>query len=336
MAGRQQHALRSLSESDAEPIAPAIAHRPHALHHPERDWPQTNCYVDLLIELVASRGFEPAAMLGFTLAQDFEDDQFTFFKPRLADLERLYGLRIEELALYDRLEDHVERQVARGRVVMVEVDGFHLPDTRGVTYGLDHSKTTIGVAAMDRAARRIDYFHNDGYFALAGADYDAIFGAAGRPRDPAALFPYAEYARFDAPREAGEARAIAEALLREHFARRPANNPLRAFVARLPGLWAILEARPPCFFHAFAFNTFRQLGANFELLGSHLDWLRPDGAFAAESGLCKRLSSGAKALQFQAARASSRKRAFEPGETLEELAGAHDALFAELGHALAG
>lgn len=336
MPGRTQYALRSLTDALREPIAPATAHVRHELHHPERDWPQTNCYVDLWIELLAAHGFEPEAMLGFTLAQDFEDDQFTFFKPRLSELERLYGLRVEELALYDRLDEHVERQTARGRVVMVEVDGFHLPDTRGVTYGIDHSKTTIGVTAIDRAARRIDYFHNDGFFALDGEDFDGIFGRPGTQRDPASLFPYAEFVRFDRRRErASDARDIAEDLLREHFARRPTDNPLRAFAAQFPTLWAVMEARPPCFFHSFAFNTFRQLGANFELLGSHLDWLRQGGAFATQSEACRRLSAGAKALQFQVARASSRKRKLDPSETLEEMATVYDGLFEGLADNLA-
>ena len=68
------------------------AYRPSALHDPSRHWPETNCYVDLWIELLAALGFEPAAMLGFTVAQDFEGDQFTFFKVPLEDLEALYGV----------------------------------------------------------------------------------------------------------------------------------------------------------------------------------------------------------------------------------------------------
>jgi hypothetical protein len=330
MAGRPQSALLSLSDAELSPPKPAKPHFRHALHHAERDWPQTNCYVDLMIELVAMRGFEPEAMLGFTLAQDCEEDQFTFFKPRLADLERLYGLRVEELALYDRLDDHIARQTARGRVVMVEVDGYHLPDTRGVTYRIDHSKTTIGVAEIDLVARRIDYFHNDGYFALDGEDFDAIFGRAGETRDPSALFPYAEFVRFDRERAHDDLRGLAEELAREHFARRPSDNPIRAFAARFPALWTVLEARPPCFFHSLAFNTFRQLGANFELLGSHLDWLRPNGDLAAEAEACRRISAGAKAMQFQAARASSRKRVYDPRETLDELACVYDGLFGGL------
>ena len=52
-----------------------------------RIWPETNCYVDLWIEVLAAAGFTPEAMLGFTLTQDFEGDQFTFFKVPLEDLE---------------------------------------------------------------------------------------------------------------------------------------------------------------------------------------------------------------------------------------------------------
>jgi hypothetical protein len=330
MAGQTLFALRSPSE-DPAPLAPATPHERHALHHPDRDWPQTNCYVDLWIELLASRGLAPEAMLGFTLAQGFEGDQFTFFKPRIADLERLYGVRLEELSLFDRLDEQVERQVARGRVVFVEVDGHYLPDTRGVTYRIDHSKTTIGVAAIDLSARRMDYFHNDGYFALGGEDFDAIFGLAGEKRDPAALFPYAEFVRFDRAAPRDDIGEIAEELLREHFARRPSENPVRAFATAFAENWSRLMARPPCFFHSFAFNTFRQIGANFELLGSHLDWMRPDGGFAEEIATCRRISSGAKALQFQAARASSRKRVLEPSDALGELALAYDALLDGLG-----
>ena len=122
-------------------------------------------------------------------------------------------------------------------------------------------------------------------FALDGEDFDAIFGRAGAKREPAALFPYAEFVRFD--RDAARLttlRGMAEELLREHFARRPSDNPLRAFAARASRrcgtrCW---RARPASS-TASPSTRFRQLGANFELLGSHLDWLRPNGEFAAES-----------------------------------------------------
>ncbi|HHV70630.1 MAG TPA: DUF1839 family protein, partial [Ochrobactrum intermedium] len=82
-------------------VFPNIApdrYTPHALHAQTRIWPETNCYVDLWIEVLATLGVAPEAMLGFTLTQDFEGDQFTFFKVPLEDLEALYGVRATELA----------------------------------------------------------------------------------------------------------------------------------------------------------------------------------------------------------------------------------------------
>ena len=67
---------------------------PHALHTPgERTYTETNCYSDILIELVHARGDEPLAVMGFTVRMDFEGDQWTFFKPPPEDLEELFGDR---------------------------------------------------------------------------------------------------------------------------------------------------------------------------------------------------------------------------------------------------
>ena len=119
--------------------------RSHALHDASRDWQETNCYVDLWIEVLHARGLSPEAMMGFCVTQDFEGDQFTFFKVPLEDLETLYDIRVGELSIYDSLEGHVVEQIRQGRMALVEVDAFHLPDTRGITYRLEHSKTTIGI-----------------------------------------------------------------------------------------------------------------------------------------------------------------------------------------------
>lgn len=326
MAGLLQFAPRSNSEG-APRFSPAD-YVSHALHRPERDWPQTNCYVDLWIEVIATHGFAPEAMLGFTVRQDFEGDQFTFFKPPHADLEFLYGLRVDELALYDSLEDHIETQLDRGRIVVVEVDSFYLPDTRGISYRSEHSKTTIGIVGFDGAQSQMLYFHNDGLFALENEDFLGVLGCAAEQKRDDALFPYAEFARFE--EIAGppvDVREKAEQLLRVHLARRPERNPVSAFSAAFPQLWQNLEKRPPAFFNVFVFNTLRQFGANFELLGSHLDWLRPDGAFARESAECRLLSSAAKALQFNVARAATRRRPFDPTQALDEMAAAYDRLF---------
>ena len=58
----------------------------HRLHTQEREWAETNCYVDLWVELLPALGHPVEAALPFTVLQDFEGDQFTFFKFPLEDL----------------------------------------------------------------------------------------------------------------------------------------------------------------------------------------------------------------------------------------------------------
>ncbi len=284
---------------------------PHRLHDAERHWPQSNCYVDLLIEVMHAAGHEPVAALGFTVGQDFEGDQFTFFKFPTADLNRLAGLDIQELAIFDRLEGHALTQIERGRLPLVEVDAFYLPDTGGISYRSHHSKTTVGINALDPAARRMAYFHNDGYFALEGEDYDGIFGQwEGLPASALPLFPYAEFVKFDAAPPARDAAETAARLLAQHLARRPERNPLAAYAAAFGRHAEALAGRPPDYFHTYAFNTLRQVGANFELLASHLEWLGENGTdgLAPAVEAAGRIAQGAKTMQFKLARAMARGR----------------------------
>ncbi|WP_349359217.1 DUF1839 family protein [Stappia sp.] len=286
----------------------ADAHTPHALHAATRIWPETNCYVDLWIEVLSALDLEPRAMLGFTLTQDFEGDQFTFFKVPLEDLEALYGIRATELAVYEPVERHVATQIARGRLCLVEVDSYFLPDTHGVTYRSEHGKTTIAPTALDAERRRLSYFHNGGFFALEGEDFDGVF-QRGDHAQALPFLPYTEFAKFpETAPDAAATREMAEALLARHFARRPASNPLAAFAAHFAEDVAALAERPFEAFHAYAFNTLRQVGANFELAGDHLDWIAPDGRFAEEAAAARAIAETAKSLQFQLARALARKR----------------------------
>ena len=50
-----------------------------ALHGDGCDWPEKNCYADVWIAFLRSLKLEPVAMLGHTIAVDFEGDQWTFF-----------------------------------------------------------------------------------------------------------------------------------------------------------------------------------------------------------------------------------------------------------------
>ncbi|WP_306029193.1 DUF1839 family protein [Stappia sp. MMSF_3263] len=302
----------------------AEGYRPHALHDAERIWPETNCYVDLWIEVLAALGLEPRAMLGFTLAQDFEGDQFTFFKVPLEDLETLYGIRATELAIYDQVERHVAMQIARGRLCLVEVDSFFLPDTQGVSYRIEHGKTTVAITALDAAGRVLRYFHNGGFFELSGDDFDGVFQRGGFAQ-ALPFLPYTEFAKFPDAAPALELRETARELLAGHLARRPAENPFAAYARTFAADIEALSERPFEDFHKYAFNTLRQAGANFELAATHLDWLAGE-ELKREAEAALAIAQCCKTIQFQLARALARKRFTGLAEALSPAAAGWDAL----------
>lgn len=274
----------------------------HPLHDNERPWPQTNCSVDLLIELVAAYGLDPTWMLAFTLTQDFEGDHFTFFKVPSDDMEALYGLVVQELAVWDKLENHILEQLQRGHVVLVEVDGFYLPDTRGVTYRENHGKTTIGIFSLDQEKRQIAYFHNETRGVLADEDYDGVLQKLAS--QSTFLMPYCEVVkRMGAPSAYPANLALSQ--LRRHCFRRPTRNPFHAYSEVFASHLDALGSRGPAFFHAYAFNTLRQVGANFGLLESFLLRL-PGSDFFGAAASAHILAEEAKVLQFRLARAVMR------------------------------
>jgi Domain of unknown function (DUF1839) len=309
------------------------AYRAHGLHAPERVWPETNCYVDVWIEVLHALGLEPLAALAFTVAQDFEGDHFTFFKFPPEDLEKLFGLSVQELAIYDTLEAQVVTQVRRGRMPLVEVDSFFLPDTKGIAYQAEHTKTTIGVNSIDVSNRRLDYFHGPGYFTAEGSDYDGLFR---RSEDVASwdevLFPYVEFIKIDRDFTAPPFSDAAIALLRHHLGKRPRSNPVHAFHAELARSAEFLGDKPPEFFHKYAFNTARQFGANFEVLSSHLGWLqaRRESGLSTAIEKAREIATTAKTFQFQLARAFARKRFGGLEPLIEKMAASHDAVMSEL------
>ena len=115
-------ALRGLDAATTPPIS---------LHGLDRIWPETNCYADLWIELLHAQGLDPHAMLPFVFALDFEGDQWTFFKPQLADLRTLYGIDVQEMTLWRPLLDHALEHLGAGKLLSVEADSWWLPRYRG-------------------------------------------------------------------------------------------------------------------------------------------------------------------------------------------------------------
>lgn len=311
-----------------------LDYQSHALHDMERMWPETNCYSDLWIEVIAARGLMPEALFGSFVTQDFEGDQFTFFKTPLEDITDLYGIRVTELAVYNRIEDHIVAQIGRGRLCLVELDGYYLPDTAGVGYHVDHGKTTVAVNRLDLSARTMDYFHNRGFHHLSGDDFDGVFQR--HLVESGGLFlPYTEFVKFpESNPEPKQVRAEALRLLNRHFRMRPAHNPVASFAAVFRTQAESMADQPFSQFHHYAFNTLRQLGANFELFASHLDWLGQGGDFQTASQHAKRLSEVSKSAQFQLARAVSRRKFDALDHVMQPAVDAWDACMTALGEGL--
>ena len=305
------------------PVTPQTF-RCHPLHAPERCWAETNCSIDLWLEILHALGLTPEAALGFTATQDFEGDQFTFGKFLHAELQALFGIRVRELSVYEPIEVHILRQMQRGNMCLVEVDPFFLPDTGQAAYRRQHGKTTIAPNFIDLEGRRLEYFHNAGYCALEGEDFE---GALRPPMPEGTLFrPYMEFTNLDPhPLSPAELRAAASELYARHWANRPAQNPIRAFQQVAPAQAAALVDGGEAAFHEFAFHNLRMLGSNFDLLGAGLAWL--NGPADPRLALCEMIAETAKAAQFQLARAVARRRFDGFAQALDPAAQAWDRLF---------
>jgi hypothetical protein len=290
---------------------------PSRLHDPDRTFRETNCYVDVWIELLHTLGMDPASVMSFACTVDFEGDQWTFFKPPPEQLLRLCGIEVHEMQLYRPTVDHVVEQLTRGRTILIEVDSFYLPDTGGTAYRNQHVKSGIAIGAIEPLGERLHYFHGAGYYALSGEDYRGVF-RLGRTFSEDVLPPYVELVRFDAgPRlEGDQLRSAAYEILKGQLARKPARNPWLEFGERLlVDLPELISGTASS--HAYAFATVRQCGAAFELAKNFVEWLRSPGASAAVAiDALGRQVSGAKVLLFRLAR----RRMFDPVPTIRQLA----------------
>lgn len=286
------------------------------------DWPEKNCYIDLWIGLLRSLELEPMAMLGHTIAVDFEGDQWTFFKPPHAELRELYGIDVQELTVWRPLVDHIVEHLGAGKLVSTEADAWWLPDTAGTDYRTKHTKTTILVDRIDTQARRLGYFHNAGYFELEGEDYDEVL----RP----GLMPlFAELVRIDrrVARSDDDLKQRALRLLRTHYEWRPRRNPFTAFGERFARDMPAMREAGLEHYHAWAFASIRQAGAAFELAAAHADWLGIPEAAAQ----FREISAANKSLILKGARAAATGKVFDPNEPMSVMAKAWDDGMAALG-----
>jgi hypothetical protein len=275
------------------------------LHREDRVWQETNCYVDLWIEVLHGLGLDVNAALAFTLNLDFQGDQWAFFKFPLEDLRALYGIDVNEMNVWRPLEHHVAEQLGLGRMMTIEVDSWYLPDTAGVSYQIEHVKTSIATNMIDPDARHLGYFHGSGYYEVSGADFDGLFHLDA-PRPERLLPPYVELIRLDDLRRptADDLTAAALSLAEEHLARRALTNPFGRFRKRFEDDVNWLREQDIETFHHYAFANLRQCGACAELAASFLEWLDGRGVTRLTGGVepLRTIAATAKTVQFKLAR----------------------------------
>lgn len=291
-------------------LDPAIYTR-NELHSESCIWLEKNCYIDIWIEVLHALGLNPIAMLPFTVAIDFEGDQWTFFKPVHSELRELYGVDVQELNVWRPLIEHAVEHLSAGKLISTEADAFWLPDTAGTDYRRQHTKTTIVLNDINVEARRLGYFHNAGYYSLEGEDFAKTF-RLDMPPDPTFMPLFAEtihIARVDRKNSSALAQLSLQ-YLRRHAAWRPQTNPILRFQERLEKELPNLQQRGLAYYHAWAFGTIRQLGAAAELISAYLTWLAQVCAWDCKSTaqLFEEISQHNKTLILKAARAvNSRK-----------------------------
>jgi hypothetical protein len=296
---------------------------PHALHHDDCTWPETNCYVDVWILVLNSLGLDPVPALAFTLGTDFEGDQYTFFKYPHNDLRTLYGIEVQELNVWRGVAPHAVEQVTLGRFLLPEMDSYFLPDTVGTAYRAEHVKSTIAIGHIDIDRRILRYFHNRDYHTLSGDDFDGVFRLGAYAPAPGVLPPFAEIAKLDrlVHRPEGELAERAVALARSHLAMRPGANPVALHRARFAGDLEWLMGEPLSTFHLYAFATVRQAGAAFSLTAAFLRWLDARGETGLEPAAAafETVSTTAKTIQFKLARMANLKRPVDVSALMETM-----------------
>jgi hypothetical protein len=301
----------------------------HSLHGQDVAWIDKNCYSDLWIELLHALKLEPSALFAFTLAMDFEGDQWTFFKPPLEELRDLYGVNVQELTVWRPLIEHAVEHLGNGKLISTEADAYWLPDTSGTDYKIKHSKTTILLVNLDVEAQRLGYFHNAGYFELSGEDFRGLFRLDIKPDAESEFLPlFAELVHLDrlVRRPEAELAALSLKLLRQHFERRPQTNPFVRFGQRIAQDFTQMHRGSLIRYHAWAFASTRQAGSAFELAAANLRWQAELGntCLSGPADCFDAISQGNKALILKGARAVNSGRPLDAGPLILEMAQAWD------------
>ena len=273
----------------------ADSHISHPLHGPGTTWPETNCALDLWIELLALTGREPSAAGAVAFAADFVGDHWVMLEFAREDLRRLYGVDVVEFGPWKPTVEHLVDHLPQGRLLTMESDAMWLPDALGTDYHTAHTKTGIVPLRIDVEAKTMGYLHNAGFYELGPEDFDGAMGLAGSVSPQ----PYLEMIRFLEPPT--DLRAVALGRLATHLSRRPETNPVTRLGSYLFDCTPALHEGGMKVFHQLAFATVRQLGASAQLAAGFLGWLGVGELAQARSDL-NEVAQAATRAQFNLAR----------------------------------
>lgn len=294
--------------------------RPHPIHATERIWSETNCYVDLWVELIHVLGADPRPAMASVLDAGFDGLQWSFVKPQSEDLRELYGIHVNEMNVWKPFREHVIDNLMHGRLSTVEVDSHWLPDTAGTTYRSGHGKTTIVPLMIDPSQRTMVYLHNSGCYELSDEDFAGVLGI---DEHAPLLPPYVEQVAVDLSRlDAGPTAGDGDiATIRAHFARRAPGNPVADLGRQLITDVEWVQSAGPDAFHLWSFGTFRQLGATAEIAADVARYLVERGVVDAGAAVDPFISvaAAAKSGQFRMARAA-RGRSVDLTESVDAMA----------------
>ena len=183
--GRRRSARRWACEaSHLADLDPAALRASSAAHAATAAWPETNCYVDLWIELLhalaSSRWRRCRSRSPSTRRRPVDVLQVPPRRPRRA-LRR----RRHELNVWRSL--HRSRCRAAGPGAPVDRRSRRVLSARHGGHVLSHASTSRRRSRSRRSIveeRRLGYFHNAGYYELDGDDFAGVFRLEGHRTDP--------------------------------------------------------------------------------------------------------------------------------------------------------
>ena len=300
-------------------------YRPHALHAGERTYRETNCYTDVLIELLHARGDEPLAALGSHRAHGLRGRPVDVLQAAArATWSCSSGSTSTRCSPTGRCPRQIAEQLAAGRTLIVELDSWYLPDTAATSYRDRARQDARSPSRRSTAtASGCATSTTPGCYELDGERLPGRRSALGGGSADDVLPPYTELVavrRRAAARRRGAARRGARAAAPSTSTRvRPA-NPVRALrrAARRAICRAARRATPPTTTPTRSRRSAWSAPA-FEIGASHVDWLLGAAATSAAAAL-RRIVDGSKVLSFKLAR----RRPFDPEPAIDALAAAWD------------